>query len=450
VNLKKRVAETIFILLLLLCGRFNLLYSQSYLITNIAGQRKFGYSGDGGLASNAHLGNPISVYADNAGNIYISDWGNSRLRVVNSSGIISTIAGNGVYGFSGDGGAATLAELGGPMGIFVDNLRNIYVADIGNERIRKIDASAAISTIAGNGMYGFSGDGGPAVSAEFDDPAGICGDESGNIYVADEFNNRIRKISSGGIISTVAGCGARGYSGDGGAATLAEFYYPSGVAVDVAGNIFIADESNNCIRKVNLQGIISTIAGNGVSGYMGDGGPAVAAELNNAAGIGLDRAGNIYIADGFNSRIRKINTDGVISTIAGNGKAGYTGAGDTAILASLYNPVSISADTAGNLYLANEFNNFVQKLSLFPETSGKPGITVYPNPNRGSFTIRIQNFSSPLRLEVYNILGQRISYRELNAAETFVNLNNPSAGVYLYRVFATNNKVYDIGKVVVF
>ena len=433
----------------MICTGCNLLFSQSYIITNVAGGH-FGYSGDGGPCVNAELYNPTAVYADNAGNIYLSDWANSRLRVVNSAGIITTIAGNGIFGFSGDGGTASAAELNGPMGIFMDGSGNIYVADIGNSRVREINTNGIINTIAGNGTYGFSGDGGAATAAAFEDIAGICGDVSGNIYLADEFNNRVRKINTSGIISTIAGCGARGYSGDGGAATLAEFYYPSGVAVDVSGNLYIADESNNCIREVNPDGLISTIAGNGIAGYSGDGGLAAFAELDNAAGVGIDKTGNIYITDGFNNRIRKMNTSGIISTIAGNGLKGYSGIGDTATLASINDPVGIEADEEGNLYFANEFNNHVEKLSALPELSNPPEISVYPNPNKGIFTIKIQNFNPNLRLEVYNILGERVSYIGLNNAETEMNLSTASCGVYLYRVISADYKVYGSGKVVIY
>lgn len=427
----------------------DLLYSQAYLITNIAGQRTAGYFGDGGPAIDSKLGNPTFVYAGNAGNIYISDWGNSRLRVVNSAGIISTFAGIGLYGYSGDGGPAIAAELCGPMGIYTDTYGNVYVADIGNQRIRVINTNGIINTVAGNGTLGFSGDGGAATAAEFDDPAGICGDVYGNIYVADEFNNRVRRINANGTIITIAGSAIRGYSGDGGPATAAEFYYPSGVAADSAGDILIADESNNCIRKVNAEGIISTIAGNGVAGFMGDGGPAISSELSNPAGIGIDNKGNIFITDGFNSRIREINSNGIISTIAGNGVAGYSGTGDSAKLAELYNPVSIMADTSGNLYFANEFNNYVQKLSLIPPDASPPVITVYPNPNQGMFTVRIENFYPFLRLEIYNILGEQISYLGLTGPTMQVNLGPCPAGVYLYRLISTNNKVYGSGKVVI-
>ncbi len=436
---------------LLICLLNSSGFSQSYLITNFSGLRRFGFSGDGGLASNAHLGNPMCVYADNSGNIFISDWGNSRLREVNIYGIINTIAGNGVYGFSGDGGPAIAAELSGPMGIFEDKYKNIYVADIGNERIRKIDTNGIISTYAGNGAYGFSGDGGIATLASFEDPAGICGDASGNIYIADEFNNRIRRIDKNGFITTFAGNGVSGYSGDGGPSKSAEFYYPAGVSIDNSGNILVADENNNCIRKVNSNGIISTIVGNGVLGFSGDGGLASSAELFNPAGVAVDNIGNIFITDGFNNRVRKIDTTGIISTIAGTGKSGYSGVGDTATLANIHDPISISADNSGNIYFATEFNNLVQKLTAVSEIAKQPAsITVYPNPSQGVFTVDVKNFTAPLKLEVYNIVGQKIAYVGLNTEETVINLSTASSGIYFYRVITSNDVVFGMGKLVKF
>ncbi len=437
-----------FVLIALLCFVTTKLCPQSYTISNVAGLRTIGYSGDGGPATNAHLYNPIAVFADNSGTIYISDWANSRLRIVTSTGIISTIAGNGVFGFSGDGGSATLAELNGPMGIFTDASGNIYLADVGNERIRKINSSGIINTIAGNGTYGFSGDGGLATLAAFEDPAGVCGDESGNIFVADEFNYRVRKINSSGIISTIGGCGARGYAGDGGPATQAEFYYPSGVAADNMGNIFVADESNNCVRQINSSGVISTIAGNGVAGFAGDGEPAFLSELSNPAGVTTDNKGNIYIADGFNSRIRKINNTGVISTIAGDGIAGYTGIGGAAALTALYNPVSIAADTSGNFYLANEFSNYVQKLTPSADAFTPALVTIFPNPTPGIFSIKISNFQATLHLQLYTILGERISSFDLDKEVTLLNLSSYSKGVYIYRIISSDEKIFATGKVV--
>lgn len=424
-------------------------YSQTYLISNVAGNPRAGDSGEGRLAVNALLYNPVAVYVASSGNIYISDWANDKLKMINSSGIITTIAGTGVFGYSGDGGPATRAKLNGPMGIFVDTRNNIYLADIGNQRIRKIDTAGIITTIAGNGELGFSGDGGLATQAKFDDPAGICGDNSGNIYIADEFNNRIRKIDVNGIITTIAGSDLCGYSGDGGLATSAGLYYPSGVAIDTAGNIFIADEDNNCIRKVDTQGIIYTVVGNGVAGYSGDGGPATQAELYDPASVAVDEQGTIYIADGFNNRIRKINAQGIISTIAGTGKMGYS-SGGPAILDSLYDPISIYADVQGNIYFASEFNDDVQKLTPYVSASSFPGVVIYPNPNRGIFTIAIPDFSSNLRLEIYNVLSQKIVDTPLDAAIINMNLSGYANGIYLYRVISSDSHVYGAGKIVIY
>ncbi len=450
-KIKSKIGPCILILSLVSGGFYNPILSQDYIITNVAGIKHSGYTGDGGPATNAHLAFPTCVYLDNLNNIYISDWGNSRVRMVNPVGTINTIAGNGIYGYSGDGGPATAAEFNGPMGIYIDASKNIYVADVGNERIRKIGTDGIINTIAGNGVFGFSGDNGPALLASFKDPSGICGDDSGNIYIADEFNNRIRKIDKTVMITTIAGNGISGYTGDGGFATSPELYYPAGVAMDKSGNIIIADEDNNAIREINPAGIISTIAGNGVADFSGDGGPAAMAMLYNPAGVVVDNNENIYITDGFNNRIRMINSDGIISTIAGNGIAGLAVNGDTATRTSLHEPVSIFVDPSGTVYIANEFNQFVQKLTFIPKViEPTADFTVYPNPNQGEFTIKIQNFQTPLRMEVYNILGQQISYVGLNTQETLINLKTSSKGIYFYRVITSENRVLGTGKVVVF
>ena len=214
---------------------------------------------------------------DASGNLYIADTGNNRIRKVSATGIITTVAGNGSAGYSGDGGPATSAQLDGPEGVAVDGSGNLYIADTCNNRIRKVSATGIITTVAGNGSAGYSGDGGPATSAQLSLPAGVAVDGSGNLYIADSGNNRIRKVSATGIITTVAGNGSPGYSGDGGPATSAQLNQPAGVAVDASGNLYIADSSNNRIRKVSATGIITTVAGNGFDGYSGDGGPATSA-----------------------------------------------------------------------------------------------------------------------------------------------------------------------------
>ena len=309
---------------------------------------------------------PISVAVDASGNVYIAEQFGNRIRKVGTDGVISTVAGgNGGYGFNGDGGAATSTNLNYPSGVAVDAVGNIYIADQNNQRIRKVNSNGIISTVAGNGTQGFSGDGGAATSAQLNSPSGVTVDAAGNIYIADQFNNRIRKVNSSGVISTVAGNGTQGFSGDGGAATSAQLYSSGGVAVDAAGNIYIADNGNNVIRKVNTNGIISTIAGNGTQGFSGDGGAATSANLSYPTGLEVDASGNIYIAEGSTNRIRKVNSSGIISTIAGNGIIGFSGDGGVATSANLYNPTGVAVDVSGNIYIADENNKRVREV-IFP------------------------------------------------------------------------------------
>jgi sugar lactone lactonase YvrE len=331
-------------------------------IYSIAGNGIEKSSGDGGPADSAGLAHPDGVAVDAVGNIYISDIYGQRIRKVNTSGIISTIAGgNGHGGFSGDGGPATSAQLNDPGGLALDGAGNIYIVDNGNNRIRKVNTNGIISTVAGGGSKGL-GDGGPADSAQLSNPTGITLDGAGNLYIADFGDNLVRKVSIKGIISTVAGGGNKGL-GDGGSADSAILYDPSGVAVDASGNIYIASAYGNRIRKVNTSGIISTIAGDGNPsnpGYSGDGGPAINAELSAPLDVKVDGSGNIYIADANNYCIRKINTSGIISTYAGNGIGGYSGEGGLATDAKIGYIPAIALDSYGNLYIADIDFNRVQ------------------------------------------------------------------------------------------
>ena len=378
------------------------------IITTVVGNGTAGFSGDNGLATSAQLNQAYGIIVDSSGNLYIADAGNNRIRKV-SNGVITTVVGNGTAGFSGDNGPATSAQLNGPTGLTLDSAANLYIADRGNMCIRKV-ANGVITTIAGGGAgsggdggpatsagvanplgvavdsvgdlyiaqeFGslrkvangiittvveglccFGGDNGPATQAELDDPLGVAVDPAGSLYIADRVNMRIRKVSNG-LIATVAGNGSFGFSGDNGPATSAALLAPQSVAVDPAGNLYIADAGR--IRKVS-NGVITTVAGNGVAGFGGDNGPATNAQLYTPGGVAVDSAGNLYIADTYNNRVRKV-ANGVITTVAGNGTAGLSGDNGPATSAELYRPAGVAVDSAGGLYIVDTNNSRIRRVS---------------------------------------------------------------------------------------
>ena len=326
------------------------------VIATVAGNGTSGFSGDNGPATSATLSAPWAFAVDSAGNLYIADTDNYRIRQV-SNGVIATMAGNGTPGFSGDNGPATSAQLNFPSGVVVDSTGNLYIADTFNYRIRQV-TNGVITTVAGGGTYGFSGDNGPATNAQLYNPYGVAVDSAGNLYIADANNYRIRKVTNG-VITTVAGNGTYGFSGDNGPATNAQLYNPYGVAVDSAGNLYIADTTNNRIRKVS-NGVITTVAGGGAS--LDDNGPASSAQLNGPTAVAVDSAGNLYIADAQNNRIRKVS-NGVIASVAGNGTIGFSGDSGPATSAAFFYPQIVAVDSAGNLYIADTGNNRIRKVS---------------------------------------------------------------------------------------
>jgi uncharacterized repeat protein (TIGR02543 family) len=332
----------------------------SGVISTVAGNGTSGFSGDGGPATSAQLGGPMDVAVDSAGNLYIADVGNHRIRKVNTAGIILTVAGNGSAGFSGDGGPATSAQLNQPRCVALDEVGDLYIGDSVNNRIRKVNTAGIIITVAGNGSGGCSGDGGPATSAQLGYPDGVAFDNAGNLYFVDR-NFRIRKVDIIGTITTVAGNGNIGDSGDGGPALSAQLYYPSGVAVDTAGNIYFATTMAARIRKIDKAGTITTVAGKGLAGYSGDGGVATSAQLSGPLDVAVDSAGNLYIADSGNCRIRKVSTSGTITTFAGGNSS--LGDGGPATAAELNLPCGVAVDAAGNLYIADYNNHRIRKVS---------------------------------------------------------------------------------------
>jgi sugar lactone lactonase YvrE len=496
--------------------------SFSQIITTIAGNGVGTYAGDGGQATSASFSEPQGVVIDDTGNVYVVDEDDDVIRKINTSGIIHTIIGTGSVGYSGDGGQAKLAKLNSPGGAVIDRKGNIYITDTYNHVIRKVNTSGIISTIAGHGtISGYGGDGGAATNAYLNFPEMITVDGIGNIYVTDAGNNRVRKIDTAGIIKTIAGTGVAAYAGDGGAATSAKLAYPTGIALDTTSEIiYIGDANNNAVRKIDAAGIITTFAGTGVVGYSGNGGLAMVAKLHSPQGVAIDTAGTIYISDGGNNVIRKVTTAGIISTYVGTGVAGYGGDGGPAVLAKIYNPPGITVDVTGNLYIAEYFNSRVRKVTFCssplnlnvsgtfsvcvgdstqltasgaltytwsvnvhtaninivyvkPTTSSTYSVVgvsggcaaidsvaitvdscalgvkvnhtepvfIYPNPTNGILNIK-SNIVSNAQLEIYNAIGEKIFFNLVRDAETQINLSDIKAGIYFLRIVDGNNIIY--------
>lgn len=329
-------------------------------ITTVAGNGSLGFCGDGGPAISACIFFPEDDAVDARGRQFIVDGDNNRIRRV-AHGIIRTIAGNGKQRFCGDGRRAVNACLRNPEGVAVDAQDNVYIADTENYRIRKIDPSGFISTIAGTGVSAYCGDNGPAIDACLRWPMSIAVDASGDVFFSDVFNDRIRKIDSAGVISTVAGRGTDGFCGDGGPAIDACLSVPEGIALDAQGDLYIADARNDRIRRVR-NGMISTVAGNGTEGFCGDGGPAVDACLDFPRAVGVDHSGAVYVVDTKNRRVRRIDEAGTIRTFAGGGSERFCGDGGPPRLACLSFPSGVTFDARRHVYIADSGNGRIREV----------------------------------------------------------------------------------------
>jgi trimeric autotransporter adhesin len=446
-------------------------FSSAQTITTIAGNGVRAFSGDGGPSALAEIYMPWGICFDKRGNLFFSDNCNYRLREINTAGIITTIAGNGVNGYTGDGGPATAAELLYPQGLTVDDSGNLYDAEFRYNIVRKtIASSGIIITYAGNGGEGYTGDGGPATLASLNNPNGVRIDSLGNLYIVDCVNNVIREVlASSHIIITIAGngyeygSGVGSYSGDGGPATAAELNVPRGLGFDSAGNYYIADWHNNIIRKVTVStGIITTVAGNyayGV-GYSGDDGPATLAELNDPIDVVADSKGDLFIADELNGVIREVKaSSGIITTIAGDEAFAGTYNGDNipATTAGLNSPDGI-AISAPNIFISDQINDRIREVdSVIPVSSSiksffdRIGISLFPNPNNGSFIITLSNINEKCSIEIYNELGEIVLVGNLRYthSDNLIDLTRRPNGIYLYRINSESGALIGEGKVVI-
>ncbi len=419
--------------------------AKGQIITTIAGIDTAGYTGDNAAATAAALNHPDVIKFDHSGNMYIADEHNHVVRKINTSGIITTIVGTGLGagtfsgGYSGDGGPATNAQLSRPLDLAFDAIGNLYISELGNGTIRKVNTSGIITTIAGTGHSGYNGDGGPATNAQLYDPLGLVFDNSGNLYFSDNGNARVRKINTLGIITTIVGTGILGYSGDGGPASIAQIKYGGHIAIKNSGDIFIPDYYNYRIRKVDTHGIITTIVGDGVGSNLGDGGPATAASLLNVWAILFDHSGNMILSDRLAGVIRKVNSDGIINRIGGDGILGYSGDGGPATSAKLNWDVGCSSiDAAGNLYIADPNNNRIRKITYTNTGVNNVAITpqevlIYPNPGQNTITITTSHTLE--QIIITNSTGQIVFSQEYcNVEQAKIDVSCFSKGIYFIKV----------------
>ena len=414
-------------------------FVQAQTITTFAGNGSNIYNGDNGQATTAAIGEPEIGVFDVADNFYFSDVLHNVVRKITPNGIITTIAGTGSGGYNGDNITATSAELHGPGGIAFDSVGNIYISEELNSRIRRIDAvTGIISTIAGNGTWGYGGDGQPASASILYNPGRICFDRFGNLFINDPGNFRIRKINTMGIISTVAGNGVSGDTGDGGMATAANIEDMVGLCTDEIGNFYFA-ELGLRVRKVTIAtGLISEIAGIDPEGSVasGDGGPATAASID-PYDLSFDKTGNLFVSGYLFNDVRKIDNSGIIHTVAGNGIAGYNGDNIPATSAELNSPLGICFDSCGNLYISELRNYRIRKVALNPTCNpaelntikNEQVINIYPNPT--SNQLNINNIKSSSYYHLLNIVGEFIQYGKLNEGNNDISLQSLPSGIYL-------------------
>jgi hypothetical protein len=393
--------------------------AQAQDIHTIAGTGMVGYSGDGAAATNASMNGPYGIAADTAGNIYFADADNNCIRKVDKWGVITTIAGTGTPGYSGDKGPATAAMLKWPTYVALDDTGNVLFTDTRNYRIRKINkATGIITTIAGNGQVSNTVtllEGSVATSVAIGFMSGIAVDSSGNLYISDLTHAKIWKVTPKGRMSAFAGTVSGANLNDGHPATTTKISLPGGLAFSPAGELVYIDRGYNKVRKVTKDGIVVTVAGSDSAGYLGDGGPATTARLGNPASVCFSQSGTMYITDYSNHRIRTVNTEGIITTIAGNRFAGYNGDEISATAAGLFYPTGICMAVDGNIYLTDNSSNRVRMIDTghvasLSDTLPGESIIVYPNPSGGKFTLLVKSgYTNAAMMQVIDVAGRQVA-----------------------------------------
>jgi len=441
-KIKPLQMKYIYLLLILVFTIFSGSVNAQQKIKTIAGSGTTGFYGDGGSAPAAELHAPIGVAVDFAGNVYIDDYSNNRIRKVNSNGLITTVVGNGTPGNSGNGSIATSCEVI-PHSVAVDRKGNVYMSDANYSVIRKMSVETnIITTIAGNSTWGYSGDGGPAIHASLRVPLGIALDSIGDLYIADAGNHCIRKVDTFGIISTIAGIDSAGYTGNPGLADTSRLDSPTAVAVDRIGNIYITDYGNNVIRKIDVDGFITTFAGTqGVYNYAGDNGLAALAQLYQPQGIVVDTFGNVYFADSYNNVIRKVDTFGIIHTVVGNGTRGFAGDLGDALGANLNYPYGIALDVYGNIYIADANNERIRMTYPYVSgvgvnsISGAGHVLAYPNPFNSD--INVSGLDKSDKVAVYDVLGRAVTpvAEVTNSGVQTVSMLGVASGIYILKAW---------------
>lgn len=421
------------------------------------------FRGDGGAANQALLFQPSDIKPDRAGGWFIADAGNHRVRRISASGVITTVAGTGIAGFSGDDGPAIQARLSNPQSIAADSEGNLYIADTDNHRIRRVGTNGVITTVAGAGIAGFNGDLRPALEAQLNRPASIAFDSIGWLLISDTGNHRICRLLPSGVLVSIAGSSAAGYTGDGGPASAARLNLPRGLATDSQDNLYVADSANHCVRRITLNGIITTYAGNGRMGFTGDGQKAIEASFTNVLGVAVDATGNLFISDADTLRIRRVSAAGIVITVAGSGLRGSSGDGGAALQARLDDPLGLAVDATGAILIADRLNNRIRRLlpsaaqspvEVSPEwkalnaasqlsapavpgimlslqgtnigpkdpVSGRPGVGGVLETTLSNFQVRFDGYPAPILYAQSNLIQVQVPYRVASQLTTQVEL----------------------------